>query len=229
MKQHELLDFSKQVQRYPESFRTRFLTLAEQQVVIQARPEARFEGGYDGAELKRALTKEDAEIVTLEISVVQTNKVIEHRHVMGSLLALGLERETFGDIIMGEPIFTFVVAELADFVITNLQVSGQATSIKRSTTPVAHTSKLEEKTVIVTSARVDNFIASIYNVARSQAQELLTRGYVRVNGVEMTSQTKVLQEGDILSVRTKGKAKILAFTGTSKKDKLIVTIGRYVD
>jgi RNA-binding protein YlmH len=50
-----------------------------------------------------------------------------------------------------------------------------------------------------------------------------------VNGVEMTSQTKVLQEGDILSVRTKGKAKILAFTGTSKKDKLIVTIGRYVD
>jgi RNA-binding protein YlmH len=148
---------------------------------------------------------------------------------MGSLLALGLERETFGDIIMGEPIITFVVAELADFVITNLQVSGQATSIKRATTPVAYTSKLEEKTVIVTSARVDNFIASIYNVARSQAQELLTRGYVRVNGVEMTSQTKVLQEGDILSVRTKGKAKILAFTGTSKKDKLIVSIGRYVD
>jgi RNA-binding protein YlmH len=229
MKNNEILQFTRQVQRYPESFLTRFLTLAQQQVVAQVHPNATFSGGYDGAELRRASTQDNFKIVLLEINVVSPKKSIEHRHVMGSILALGLERDTFGDIIMGSPIRVFVVEELADFIQTNLQIANQPTTISRSVQTVVHTAKLEEKTVIITSARVDNFIASIYNVARSQAQELITRGYVRVNGMEMTSQTKLLQAGDVLSVRTKGKAKILEFTGTSKKDKLIVTIGRYVD
>ena len=229
MKTNEIVHFTKQVQRYPESFLTRFLTLAEQQVISQVHPHARFDGGYEAAELRRATTLADAKIVTLDITVNSPKKPIEHRHVMGSILALGLERDVFGDIIMGSPIKVFVIEEMADFIQTNLQISGVPTSIRRSTEAVNHTTKLEEKTVIITSARVDNFIASIYNVARSQAQELLTRGYVRVNGTEMTSQTKLLQAGDVLSVRTKGKAKILEFKGTSKKDKLIVTVGRYVD
>jgi RNA-binding protein YlmH len=58
---------------------------------------------------------------------------------------------------------------------------------------------------------------------------LIKRGYVRINGVEMESQTKELLVGDILSVRTYGKAKVLAQSGKSKKDKWILTIGYYVD
>jgi RNA-binding protein YlmH len=227
--QKDLPFFQKQVSRYPESFRTRFLTLAEQDVVRQAKPNAVFDGGYPGAELKRAHTTSDAEIVTLAISVVDTEGVIGHRHVMGSLLALGVERDTFGDILVMDEFIVFVTKEIAVFIETHLQVSNRPTSIRRVTDPVTYQSTLQEKTVISTSMRVDNLVASVYNMSRSQAQALIKRGYVRLNGVEMESQTKECKPGDILSVRTQGKCKILEISGKSKKDKYIVLVGKYVD
>jgi RNA-binding protein YlmH len=66
-------------------------------------------------------------------------------------------------------------------------------------------------------------------MSRSQAQALIQRGYVRLNGLEMESQTKECKPGDVLSVRTQGKCKILEISGKSKKDKFIVLVGQYID
>jgi RNA-binding protein YlmH len=227
--QKDASSFQKQVSRYPESFLTRFLTLAEQKLVQQARPDAKFDGGYPNAELVRAYTTSDSAIVGLKISVDDSLGEIGHRHVMGSLLALGIERDTFGDILIMEDFVVFVTADIAKFIETNLQVSGRPTSIRRLEEAITYTQTLQEKTVISTSMRVDNLVASVYNMSRSNAQALIKRGYVRINGVEMESQTKELVVGDILSVRTKGKAKVVAQSGKSKKDKWILTIGYYVD
>jgi RNA-binding protein YlmH len=227
--QKDLPFFQKQVSRYPESFRTRFLTLAEQQVVKQARPNAMFDGGYEGAELQRAYTTQTSDIVTLAISVVDPDDSIGHRHVMGSLLALGIERDTFGDILVMEEFIVFVTSEIASFIETHLQVSNHPTSIRRVDEPITYQAKLQEKTVISTSMRVDNLVSSVYNMSRSQAQALIQRGYVRLNGVEMESQTKECKPGDVLSVRTQGKCKILEISGKSKKDKFIVLVGKYID
>ena len=227
--QKDLPSFQKQVSRYPESFLTRFLTLAEQEVVRQAKPNAIFEGGYPGAELKRAYTTDDPQIVTLAVSVVDALGEIGHRHVMGSLLALGIERDTFGDILVMDDFIVFVTKDIAAFIESHLHVSNRPTSIRRITEPITYQSTLQEKTVISTSMRVDNLVASVYNMSRSQAQALIKRGYVRLNGVEMESQTKECKPNDILSVRTKGKCKILEISGKSKKDKYIVVVGKYID
>jgi RNA-binding protein YlmH len=227
--QKDAASFQKQVSRYPESFLTRFLTLAEQRIVQQARPDARLDGGYAHAELARATTKDDSEIVTLAISVVDPDRSIGHRHVMGSLLALGLERDTFGDILVMDEFIVFVTKDIASFIETQLQVSHHPTSIRRVSERIDYTPTLRPKTVISTSMRVDNLVASVYNMSRSQAQALIQRGFVRINGVEITAQTKELQVGDVLSVRTKGKCKILELSGKSKKDKWIVQVGSYVD
>jgi RNA-binding protein YlmH len=227
--QKDASSFQKQVARYPESFLTRFLTVAEQKIVKQARPDAKFDGGYPNAELVRAYTTKDAAIVGLRIAVDNPLGDIGHRHVMGSLLALGIERDTFGDILVLEDFVVFVTADIAAFIEGNLQISGRPTSIRRLDEVISYTQTLQEKTVISTSMRVDNLVASVYNMSRSNAQALIKRGYVRINGVEMESQTKELIVGDILSVRTKGKAKVVAQSGKSKKDKWILTIGYYVD
>lgn len=89
-----------------------------------------FNGGYEEAERVRVMivTKdqnspnlEEFEISALEILPEAMNRPITHRHVLGTLMSLGIKRETIGDILIEDnKMICFVVKEMVNFIMTNV-------------------------------------------------------------------------------------------------------------
>ena len=127
---------------------TDFLDPREQQIVktiIGEHSDVRvaFFGGTENAERKRAIifpdyyheSINDYLVCLFEIQYPSKFVTIEHRHVLGSLMSLGLKRGKFGDILYNDSTVQFFAAnEIADYLRQELQSIGKAkVSIERDT------------------------------------------------------------------------------------------------
>lgn len=195
-----------------------------------------FDGVFEDAERCRAIVYpkdsgqyNETEIVIFKARYLSKFVNIEHRNVLGSLLSLGIVREKIGDINVDEDSVYFVVSEdIASFIETNLTKIGSASikleRITREEIP-AIAEEWVERSVSVTSMRLDVVVAAITNLSRPQSQNLIEGGKVKLNWREDLSTSKTVELGDVLSIRGSGRKKILKFSGQSKKGKLRIVIG----
>src|SRR5690606_34468023 len=113
------------------------------------------------------------------------------------------------------------------FVIMNL------TGIKRATVSfeekqfadlIEYESIWSQSEKIVSSLRLDTMIKEIYSISRKDAQIVIQKGLVKVNYRIVEDSKFILREGDLISLRGKGRSKLVGITGQTKKEKLKVTI-----
>ena len=71
-------------------------------------------------------------------------------------------------------------------------------------------------------------MASAFSVSRSKAAEAIRSGQVFVNHMEALKADAVLQEGDRISWRGKGKVCLEEVGGKSRKDRIFVVFIKYV-
>lgn len=237
----QVLSWKDKVENTFQSKLTDFLDPREQQIVetlIGIKNEEiqlKFSGGGKYAERKRALiapyyeTLEEHEfkLTLFEASFNEKFISLEHRDVMGAFLSLGIDRTKLGDIFVTTGKFQLVVAEeIADYIIFNLN-SVKNASIKLTSKPLNSLleKKLhwieEEKTV--SSLRLDVVIKEIYRLSRKNASLLLDKNSVKVNFKSVDQVAYPLYEGDLISVRGKGRSKLVSINGRTKKDKYRIT------
>lgn len=197
-----------------------------------------FSGGSPFAERKRAfiaptyteVTESDYNLVLFSIHYPAKFITIEHRDVLGSLMNLGLKREKFGDIVLASDDAQLIVAsEIADYVEANVQTIGKANvSLKQIELSEHKVSKetWEETTATVSSLRLDVILSQLFNLSRTKVLPYISRGLVKVNFKVIEQNSFSLEEGDQLSVRGFGRAKIIAIEGRTKREKLRVRFGR---
>ncbi|MBY7143709.1 RNA-binding protein [Virgibacillus sp. NKC19-3] len=192
-------------------------------------------GGGPYAERKRAVIlppyEEIAEEVfqlTLVQAAFQSKFIsLEHRDVMGAFLSLGIKRKKLGDIIVEDGVIQIVMAkEIAPFVLANL------TAIKKANVKLVEKpfTALMEKDITwmetdqtVSSLRLDAVLTVIYNISRKDAAEFIKKLQVKVNFKVVDDAKFLLQEGDLLSVRGKGRSKLVSVNGQTKKNKWRIT------
>ena len=80
----------------------------------------------------------------------------------------------------------------------------------------------------VASLRLDSILALAFHASRSSLVQNIESGNVFVNGKMITSNGYQLKEGDIISLRGKGKFQFMESGGQSKKGRLFVKINRYI-
>ena len=85
----------------------------------------------------------------------------------------------------------------------------------------------EEKSVIVSSLRLDNIVAAISGLSREKTKNLILSGNVTLNFFECTNISKSVCEGDVLTVRGKGKFNINGVMGETKKHRIRISIIHY--
>ena len=169
----------------------------------------------------------------LHISPLQKkfSDALTHRDFLGTIIGLGLERTKIGDIVVRDnEAFVFVNDSVSDYIIKNL-TRVKHTSVKVEiceNVPDEIKPKLQEESIIVSSNRLDAIIAKVYNLSRDVAVRYISEGKVFINGREMTGNAKSLKDGDVISVRGKGKFIFGKEGGTTRKDKLYVSIKRYI-
>lgn len=195
-----------------------------------------FFGGYDDAERMRAILykKEleepqisEFEIIPIKIILSSDKREVTHRHILGTLMSLGIKRETIGDIIVDNmEIIVFVVSEMANFLINNIseinQISCDASIISIEDITIKDNSV--DKLINIPSLRLDAVIAKIINASRNKAVEIINKGLIQVNHIECLNTSYFLKINDLLSIRHYGRVEIMEIVNTTKKDRLVVKI-----
>ncbi len=90
------------------------------------------------------------------------------------------------------------------------------------------TSSKKEFTDTVSSLRLDCVVASICSVSRNEALELINDGRVVRNSFTQQKPTLKVANGDVISVRGKGKFEIVSADELSKKGRIILKYTKYV-
>ncbi len=226
---------------------TRFLDMRERALVQQAmrmagaERECVFWGGYPEAERTCAvffpgyMTADDAVLEEHSpVALVRAQKhgadAISHRDYLGALMGLQIKREMIGDILVGDTGADIVVMrDMADFVQMNFAQAGRK-RVSVSRVPLAEIRapavQEAEGEGSVASLRLDSLLSLIFSLSRSDAQAYITKGLVFVNQQPCLKPGRDVDVGDRITVRGKGRARILALGGTSRKGRQFVRYAR---
>ncbi|GIO21891.1 RNA-binding protein [Oceanobacillus sp. J11TS1] len=237
----QVLSWKEQVERTYIPKLTDFLDPREQEVVRMllgtSQDDLQVEafGGSEYSERKRiviapiydTITEDMFQVELLEAAYPEKFMKVEHRDVMGAFLSQGVKRKKLGDImIAGGKIHLLAAKEVVPYIKLNL------TSIKKSRISFTEQSlqslmvkeeswKAYDKTI--SSLRLDTVIKEIYGLSRKDAATFIQKQLVKVNYRVVDDVKFQMQEGDMLSVRGKGRSKIVEIRGRTKKDKIKMT------
>lgn len=224
-----ILDYVEGALKYKSVYSSDFLNPHEQKLASSLVSQFhdlhfRLDGGFEPSEQKIILIAPDfynlEDYSDLQLIQGPWDGLFSHRDVLGSLLSLGIERKKIGDIFFSEDAFYFAVKnELADFLEFNLKkIRRNPSSLKKIDAAELIRPKIhyEVRELTVSSLRLDTIISEYFHLSRSQSSLLLKRELVKVNFCLETKPSVLLNQGDMVSVRRKGR---FIFDGIIKKTK----------
>ncbi len=196
-----------------------------------------FFGGTELAERKMLCVFPKTDSVTEDdyaIGVIEFEKKddITHRDILGALMGIGISREKTGDILFGpSKAYLYMKENIADYVLANLtKVANHDINPTKAdaATIVVQEAQSKEFHIIVASMRADGIISAAYRISRAASLQFIKADRVKLNHQPLLKQAKELKEGDLISIRGKGRMEIVEQTGKTKKGNIKLTIKRYV-
>lgn len=199
-----------------------------------------FDGGYDQAERKRLVTSPfsylgpppSPQITAVEIHGNFQFQKITHRDCLGSILGLGISRDVVGDILLVENGCQILVdTEIAAFIEANLtklhQVSVKAVRIDfEALRPAAE--RVKEIRTTLASLRLDTVASAGFGTSRSKMAGEIAAEKLKVNWQSVKSASQPIKQGDIISMRGRGRVEVADIIGQTKKGRHSVLLKRYM-
>lgn len=190
-------------------------------------------GGYDEAERKLACFGDETDfgyepsppLCILCVSPLshKFSDDLTHRDFLGSLMGLGIKRETLGDIIISNNKGYLICLEtIAQYIKDNLtKVRHTSVSCEEcAQIPTEDLPQPKEKMVIVSSLRLDVLISGVYDISRSKSSALIEGEKVFINGKLTKSNSINIENGSMISVRGYGRFRYTEILGTTRKDRI---------
>lgn len=155
---------------------------------------------------------------------------LTHREVLGTLMGLGIERDTIGDICISEgKAAVFVTEKLAEFIMDSVVKIGKVgVSCSYGVDFELPKQQYEELSCSVASLRLDNLVRNMANCSRGNAcDRYLKPQLVQLNGEICDNPSKIIKEGDIITIRGKGKFLLSEIGDTGRKGNTHIKIKKY--
>ena len=178
----------------------------------------RFDGGWPDAERRVLCLEPEFSYAETPIRCVRLHcraqagaQLPAHKDYLGSLMGLELRREALGDIVLpaDQPGTAYVFALEPDDV------------------PQFPAAQREIRSATVSSLRLDAVLSAMLRCSRGQASELIAAGRVEINHLPADKPHAAVYEGDVFTVRGRGRFSLTALPGKSKKDRLIIEFFQY--
>ena len=234
--------FKKQIEalinkaRFGSVSTTMFLDLTKQAIINNLNTkevDVLFNGGFIDAEYKRVIFKpKDYDyiinnIVIYEIIYNERFLSLNHRNILGSLMSLGIKRESIGDILIDvKKAYFACTSEISKYIEINFKMIGHhSIELKEIRDEIKIVREQIEKTYIVSSMRLDVIIAAAYKLSRNEANEYINSGFVSVNHISCINNSSIVKVNDIISVRHKGRIYVNEIGGKTKSDRLVIKLG----
>lgn len=197
------------------------------------------EGGYTEAERRKVIVFPDymsppdtgSYLAILSVKVNFHGSRPGHRDFLGSLLGLGLKREKLGDcIIDGKGARVVVAREVAPYVISNLARVGRweaavDETFEEDIKPAEE--KIKTVNTTVSSLRLDSVAAAGFGMSRSKMADFITAERVNLNWQVRNSLSQPVREGDVISIRGRGRVEVAEVRGTSRGGRIFILLKRY--
>ncbi len=224
---------------------TDFLGLNEQSLFFEAARESgpvkhTAFGGAEGVERVIIRFGDEEELGYSEPFPITTIKIapksqkfadrLSHRDFLGSLMNLGIERSTLGDIVIKDNVgYLFAKNEMRDF------ICGELTRVKNTDvtatpcdflpdSPLYSTKRVK---VMAVGERLDAVVAKVFSISREESLLYFKRGLVFANGRQIENSSYIPKRNEKISVRGLGRFIYLSYETTSKKGKLNIEVDLY--
>lgn len=239
----KLVDFATQAIKSRKCKLTGFLSPFEQEmagVIAKSLGELTvdFYGGYRGAERQRAaFCHEDFQgTPNFETAVIKAEwngefARLGHRDVLGSIMNLGVDREHIGDIIATKDCARIIIdKKMCEYFTANLtQIGG--TTVKTSPDELENISAKEERIkeirATVASLRTDSIAAVGFGMSRNKAAQEILAEKIKLNWQTVKNASQSIKEGDVLSLRGRGRLEVAEIRGQTKKGRIGVLLKRF--
>ena len=169
---------------------------------------------------------EDFEISLFEIDYPQKFVTLQHQHILGTIMSLGIERDQLGDILIDDRIQFTLTKQLESYIMLELNKIKGAT-VKLNAIPEKNMIQSKEHwrsfDTTVSGLRLDVVLKEIIRKSRSIGKQLIEKKRVKVNHTIIDSVDFQLDQGDLLSVQGYGRAMITDIGGKTKKDKIRIS------
>lgn len=197
------------------------------------------EGGFPDSERKKIVfypdyfMKEDIEPEIAFVEITGTNlEKLTHRDYLGSILGLGLKREKLGDIIVTDHGCQVVISkDILSYVINNLSKVGsidvkvdEIFPHELKVTP----SKVKEINGTVASLRLDAVASLGFGVSRTKVGALIKSDKVKVQYKAINNPAHNINEGDIISIRGRGRMEVAEVGKLTKKNRIHLNVKKYL-
>lgn len=192
------------------------------------------DGGYDNAERSTIFIYPyymDYEEIENNLKFIQVEgnfkfKSVSHKDYLGAIINLGIKREKIGDIIIHDNFCQIIVSnDICDFIMMNLN------KVCRNNVSIFEISKdkirynppnYKDISFTVSSGRLDCIISSLYNISRQDSMKYINGERVAVNYEKITTPSKEIKSETLISVRGKGRAKVVQVGDITKKGRIKV-------
>ena len=222
---------------------TDFLDPFQQQVaagILESVPEVSYRsyGGYPAAERRRLLIfphyylvelLEDP-VTAIDVTVKSAFDEASHRDCLGALLGTGIAREKIGDVIVTARGCQAVVArESAEYIVGALRRVGRAPAEAREIDPEqleVEPERVREIRTTVASLRLDAVASAGFGASRTKMAREIKAERVKVNWKPVRDPAHPVAQGDVLSIRGRGRVVVEEVQDTTRKGRINVLLKR---
>lgn len=196
-------------------------------------------GGYEGAERKKAafvhhdfMGTENFDITAVRFSWDNRYHELSHRDVLGSIMGSGIKRDVIGDILMRrDHCIVLTSPTIANYLLTSVATIGaaqvSANEMDLDEIPPRE-QKVKEIRTTVASMRLDVIAAAGFGTSRSKMANEIDVDKVKVNWKDVKSSSQAIKEGDIISLRGRGRVEVAEVRGTTKKGRINLVLRRFI-
>lgn len=160
---------------------------------------------------------------------------LTHRDFLGSLMALGIKRETVGDILVADDGFSayiFCLEKTADYLLRNFVAAANDKIVcercEDRENILLPEKKYEVIAATVSSPRLDAILCAAINLSREEASRRIEAGLVSVDHVVCCDKAKTCTVGSLLSIRHCGRFLIHSFGDRNRRDRLRIVLHHYI-
>ncbi|MDF9866830.1 RNA-binding protein YlmH [Bacilli bacterium PM5-3] len=190
------------------------------------------------SDYKMALFVSD-DIISNEIDTTTLYKIkfnnkfntVDHRDVLGSLMALNISRNLIGDIVIDNNYIYFeIVSSLNKYLKENLlKIKNINVNLEESSSEITKHQNFSYFQGIVKSFRLDNIVKLITKQSSNQVRDYILSGNVKVNQIETTNFSKSCLDNDVISLKGYGRFIVVIDTSRkTKKDNYVLEYKKYV-
>ena len=163
---------------------------------------------------------------------LKTDANLSHRDYLGSLMGLGIKREKIGDIITQDNSATVVVLkDVAEYILYNLLKIGRINVIIEYGNfgdIITSDSKDKDIRCTVPSLRLDCIVSQGFGLSRSKVVPLFSAHRVFLNWEPEDSLSAQVEEGDVVSIKGKGRIILSEIGKTTRKDRIAIVIKKLI-